>query len=323
MATPRKHWFKVADSVLWDGLTDAELATMVRLAAYLNTRWARDGLLPDEACNATLAPGAWAAVTGSKRIDSAEIRLSKLAAKSSLTVAKEGDNLLVSWPKFATFQGYATRESPESRPGASPSGSDSGTLPQEEEQEAQQREEQEEEEPRAHQDAKRLEPAHADHDQEPQTDHRRGDDDDRNDCNHDDNRDVGSAHDVHRVHDDDDSDQLVRLFAEALRRYTDDAGPATDSDRRRWRLDAEALLKQYGHDAVYGMCRWLFGETPEGRWWKPRVTSLAKLRRFWHSMKTQLDNPGRAKRRSDPGPNYRPAYSAPFWSERGLQRGEW
>lgn len=117
MATPRKKWFRVPDSVLWEDWTDTELATLIRLQAFLNTRWARGGLTPAEACKATLDPSALHAVTKRSRWDygvaSLELALSKVTATSAVTPG----SFFLHWPKFAEFQ----FGSPESRPRVAPS----------------------------------------------------------------------------------------------------------------------------------------------------------------------------------------------------------
>lgn len=127
MATPRKHWFKVADSILWEGWTDAELATMVRLSAYLNTRWARDGMNPQEAGRAFLPLEACRLIARRTHRADCERALRALGARLTLSIVVVEGGIEIEWPKWPTFQGIQTRESPESRPRVSPSDSDSKT----------------------------------------------------------------------------------------------------------------------------------------------------------------------------------------------------
>lgn len=121
MATPRKGWFKVADSVGAETWSNDEAATFLRLCAHLNTRWARDGLTAAEACRTTLRWTALCSLTGSGSLARARSIIDRLAIDVSLTVIRQGTDTVLVWPKFAIFQGYASRELPESRPPIAPS----------------------------------------------------------------------------------------------------------------------------------------------------------------------------------------------------------
>jgi hypothetical protein len=117
VATPRKHWFKVPDSVLWESWSDTDLATLIRLQAFLNTRWARNGLKPEEACKATLDAAALHAVTKRERFAAGVATLSHALGNVTATHSHGARSVFVHWPKFAEFQ----FQKPESRPKASPS----------------------------------------------------------------------------------------------------------------------------------------------------------------------------------------------------------
>lgn len=123
MATPRKHWFRVADSIGREPFDNDELATIIRLMCELNTRWARDGLEPDEACRAVFSPGDLMALTGRKRLDYSRLALSKLEAKVSLTVSLDGAYTSIEWPKWSKFQELLSRTEGNSREEVSPSAS--------------------------------------------------------------------------------------------------------------------------------------------------------------------------------------------------------
>lgn len=114
MATPRKHYFRVADSVLREPWTDSQLATLVRLMAYLNQRWARDGLTSAQACRATLSPQDLMSITRSKRLDSARLRLRYAADNVSITTRYRDEYTDVQWPKYAEFQGLPSEVGAES-----------------------------------------------------------------------------------------------------------------------------------------------------------------------------------------------------------------
>lgn len=137
MATPRKRYFRVADSILrepWD--RDTKL-TLVLLMAYLNTRWARDGVPDEEAGRALLCRADVAAITGRLRPDIALKSLRSLAEVVSMTVESRGEFTLIDWPKFAEFQEYASRSRGSQKPNESPlqseSESESISNPQKEE----------------------------------------------------------------------------------------------------------------------------------------------------------------------------------------------
>lgn len=90
MATPRKRYFRVADSLAHEELTNDELAFLIRLMSHLNTRWARDGLSADEAGEARLSVGAFMGLARVSRIDAALNTLGGLLEKVSLGVELEG-----------------------------------------------------------------------------------------------------------------------------------------------------------------------------------------------------------------------------------------
>ena len=144
MATPRKHYFRVADSVLRESWTNDDLATLVRLMAYLNQRWARDGLTSSQACRATLSAQDLMAVTGSQRLLTARSRLSIAVASVSVRTSIRGAYTDIHWPKYAEFQGLPSEVGaksgktqgnsvPESRPLRNPQ---SATIRSESESEA-------------------------------------------------------------------------------------------------------------------------------------------------------------------------------------------
>lgn len=105
MATPRKHWFKVADSILRDDLTVEQRGILVGLMAYMNSRWARDGLTGDQACRVKLTRGALIDITGRSQVRYAFSALSLLGQSVSISVSLCGEVVEIYWPKFAEFQG--------------------------------------------------------------------------------------------------------------------------------------------------------------------------------------------------------------------------
>ena len=88
--TARRHWFRVGDSVAVEHWSNDVLATLIRLQGHMNTRWARDGLEPDQACTCTLAPSLVMQICGKRRTDTARKLLSSLAKIVSVFVAHGG-----------------------------------------------------------------------------------------------------------------------------------------------------------------------------------------------------------------------------------------
>jgi len=129
LATPRKHWFRVQDSILHEPWPLEVVGLSVKLMAYLNTRWAREGLTPEEACKAVLSPEALLALTVSRQITRAERVLDALVTRTGLVVEKFGESYSLFWPKFSEVQGFATPGMPRERPQISPSASASASAP--------------------------------------------------------------------------------------------------------------------------------------------------------------------------------------------------
>lgn len=104
MATPRKHWFRVADSVLEETWTNDELAAVVRLLAAMNTQWARNGLDANQACKIRLGPSKVEQISGRRRRDVAVKSLERLANLTGMSVERDGNVLEIVWPKYAEMQ---------------------------------------------------------------------------------------------------------------------------------------------------------------------------------------------------------------------------
>lgn len=119
MATPRKHWFKVPDSIGDEDWDNDLLATLVRLQARMNTRWARNGLSADEASTILLTAGDAMTVTRRRSFARALQVLRRCSEAVTCTLLEERASVKFCWPKWPDFQGMASRELPESRPRAS------------------------------------------------------------------------------------------------------------------------------------------------------------------------------------------------------------
>lgn len=120
MATQRKRWFRVADSLGQEPIPNDELATLLRLMAELNTRWARDGLGPEEACTILLRPGDLASLTGCSSLARARRIAHSLETYVSLKVEELGANTRLTWPKWSEFQQLTSPKLPEEFPEAAP-----------------------------------------------------------------------------------------------------------------------------------------------------------------------------------------------------------
>jgi len=120
MATNRKAWFKVADSIGRDDLSNDELATLIRLMGALNTQWARDGLTAEESTSIVLRPVDLMALTGSRSLVRARRTIVHMRANVSLTVEEQGANTRIKWPKWASFQGLTTRKQGKPDPEIAP-----------------------------------------------------------------------------------------------------------------------------------------------------------------------------------------------------------
>lgn len=116
MATARRHWFRVADSVAREAWSNDVAATFLRLCGMLNTRWARDGLDAVEACSIVLRPADLMACTGSQSLARARRIVNELAAHISLTVDEQGANTRLEWPKWSEFQKIDSPKFASNRP---------------------------------------------------------------------------------------------------------------------------------------------------------------------------------------------------------------
>ena len=123
MTTPRKNWSKQADEILGMGWDDTAVADFARLQAFMNTRWARYGLTPEEAGEALLTPQEMMLVTNVQNPRSARRRLLALPSDTPQGAfhAHEVDTgkarcVKVRWSNFAEFQGYYDRRHPNAGP---------------------------------------------------------------------------------------------------------------------------------------------------------------------------------------------------------------
>lgn len=110
MTTPRKHWFKVADRLTVEPMSNDHLATLVRLMGAMNQRWARDGLTAEESRTIALRAGDLMEVTGKGTLRSARHTLQGAAEHVSMSITTQGSITSINWPKWSEFQGLDSRE---------------------------------------------------------------------------------------------------------------------------------------------------------------------------------------------------------------------
>lgn len=134
----RRSYFRLPDAVLRQQWDDATLAVVVRLQAFLNTRWARDMLTAEEAGDAILGPQEMMLVTGTTNVTRARKKLLELpdrmrggiprgddeSARGSLTVEEASHGrfrcVRVRWPNFVKEQCYHDRDRANSGPDSAP-----------------------------------------------------------------------------------------------------------------------------------------------------------------------------------------------------------
>jgi len=110
----------MANSVLHEGWSNDQLATIARLSAYMSDRWARDGLTADQAATIQMPISALMGITGKGRPDVAMMSAERLANIASISAERRGNIVEIKWPKFPEFQGMVARERPESAPAPAP-----------------------------------------------------------------------------------------------------------------------------------------------------------------------------------------------------------
>ncbi len=274
MSTPRKRWFKVADSVLREDWDDWTLATVTRLMAWLNQRRARDGVDDQYAGEALIGEHDAMVITRIKRPHVALQRLARLpldagltSASASLEQVHSGSAVRLNWSKFANFQRSNTRESDKKLP--TPGSSDlrspiSGTEEKKEEKK----------ETSADADAPPNEPtATASPAEDP------------------------APPDV--APDPASKEKPAKLAPPEAMQFAEDYRSALVAKRpgfkqptpaafARWVDQARLMLQERPLEEARALARWLFeGECKEARFWLPNVLSVPKFRDKYETMAAQ------------------------------------
>ncbi len=125
MATPRKHWCKLFDSILREDWDDATCATVSRLMAWFNQRMGRDGLPESERGRAWIGGHDAMSITKKERPHVALQQLARLPLEAGWTTGsarldseQRPTRVWLEWPKYAEENKVVARELPESRPRA-------------------------------------------------------------------------------------------------------------------------------------------------------------------------------------------------------------
>lgn len=110
--TARKHWFRVADSILYEPWSDRHLATLIRLMAWLNTRWARNGLTAEKACTGLIPYSALKVITNHSQPVRVRSTFNECAASVHCACTWRAEGVQIEWPKFAEYQRLHDRDRP-------------------------------------------------------------------------------------------------------------------------------------------------------------------------------------------------------------------
>lgn len=119
MPKGRRGYYKQPSSVWREDWSNDVLATIVRLQAYMEERWARDGIDASEAGRVEIPMSIVQTLTHKGRPDVAERLARSLADVATMSVERRGDVLSIDWPKFAEYQhnfGRFAREKGPPRP---------------------------------------------------------------------------------------------------------------------------------------------------------------------------------------------------------------
>jgi len=104
MATPRKRWFRVADSVLREDWTRDQRSTFLGLLAWFNQRRARDGVSGQATCRASIPPGDLLTITVSDTLEDGRATLFAIRDRFQLRIIERGRFTEVHWPNLLNFQ---------------------------------------------------------------------------------------------------------------------------------------------------------------------------------------------------------------------------
>jgi hypothetical protein len=107
VATERRPYHLVADSVLHEPWTNDQFAFLGRLQAHLHERWRTDRLTAKQASLTVVTAGALQQIAGTKSLRTARRLAIEIQSIVSLRVIEIGSSptkFSIEWPKFADFQ---------------------------------------------------------------------------------------------------------------------------------------------------------------------------------------------------------------------------
>jgi hypothetical protein len=104
MPKGRRGYYKQPDSIWREPWGNDLVASLVRLQAFLNERWARDGLTAEEAGRAVIPIQTFLAIVGRSRRQRGTEVATMWSQAVSITVHFGTRSVTVDWPKFAEYQ---------------------------------------------------------------------------------------------------------------------------------------------------------------------------------------------------------------------------
>ena len=118
MAHDKDPYVKVPDAVLFEDLSNDELAAMVRLSCHMHHRWRSDRnlTLAEVGHETVLSKLDQMRITGKGRPDVAWKLLERLADIGSMSAERRGDVGAIQWPKWAEFHGSRGTDTPSPKP---------------------------------------------------------------------------------------------------------------------------------------------------------------------------------------------------------------
>lgn len=99
----------MADKLGHEPWSNDQLAAFTRLAAHLNTRWARDNIPHADAGKCQIIDSDLMRIMGKGRVDVARTLARRLADIAEMSVEHRGNVTLIDWPNFPIFQEYGSR----------------------------------------------------------------------------------------------------------------------------------------------------------------------------------------------------------------------
>ena len=253
MATPRKRWTIIENSLLREPWARETKLTMALLAVCMSDRWAADLLTAEQGTRALLSPGDLTSITGFTDQAKAISALKAVGKLVTLKLRQQANGFVhVHWPKLAKTQRWPARppaeagadlgqDEPGDFPATSPSSSSSSS--------------------RTFKKEKSPAPDGAPAESESE------------------GHEIGEQARI-----------LARGFLDSRAVPLPKAKPPSPSAYRTWELEMDRLLRLDGRtsEQVIDLVRWLYEPgpraSPDALFWRPNVLSVPKLREKWDQL---------------------------------------